>query len=445
MVEIITSIFSNRELASGVWLLILLGFSLRQSSIRRALGGVAQALFQIKLVAVFSTLAFWLLICVFVLWQIGWWNSDQLKLTIFWYIFSGTVLSIKSIQNKGDTNFFKGIVTDQFKVVIVLEFLVVFYSFAFWKEMIFLPFITIMVTSRAFIEAKAEYAAVKKILDGILSLVVVGLIIHFVREVMSAQNTLINLSTLRELTTPILYTLWALPFCYLWWCFACWETAGKQLDCKTYHSEDLRSYAKKMLLRSLFLRPVLLKRAVRQFNLLPAKTQQDVRDIIAEVRAYEAGRIAPAVVEATSGWSPYAAEKFLAAEGYETNDFHDSGFDGEWFAESQITYFKDAGLFETMIYRIKGKKGVVKTLQIKGSFTINPVPNVGLAQMSGICMSLLNSATNNKKIPRKILDGFRDLQDAHEAYKCHYIALKFTQYEKTNFLDVEFTCTPLEK
>lgn len=442
MFETLTSVFNNRELASGFWLVILLCFFLSQPSFRGALAGVVAALFQIKMVVLFSTLVCWLLVGVVALWQIGWWTPDQLKLSIFWYLFSGTVLLVRSLQNQRDASFFKGVVADQFKAVAVLEFIVVFYSFAFWAEMIFLPFMAIIATMQAMSETKAEYARVKKILDGVLLVVGAVLIIHFVRNAISDHGTFLNLATLREVTIPILYTLWALPFCYLWWCLARWEEARFQLNMKTYHADDLRSYAKNAFLRSLFLRPALLKRAVRQFNSLPAKSRQDVRDIIAQVRAYEAGRRSAETVEANGGWSPYAAEKFLSAEGYETNDFHDSGFNGEWFAESQTTYLKGAGLFETLIYRIKGQEGVVSTLQIKGSFKIDPAPDAGLTQMADICLSLIRVATKNDNMPSQILDGFEDHQDAHEAVNNHRFALKYTRYEDANILDVEFICTP---
>lgn len=442
MFETLSSVFSNRELASGFWMLILLCFVLSQPGIRGALGGVLLALFQIKIVVLFSTLACWLSVGVLALWQIGWWTPDQLKLSIFWYLFSGAILLVNSIQNQRDASFFSGAVADQFKAVAVLEFIVVFYSFAFWTEMIILPVVAIIATMQAMSETKAEYAAVKKILDSMLFVVVAFLIIHFVHNVIRDHGTLVNLATLREVTIPILYTLWALPFCYLWWCFARWEEARFQLNMKTYHADDLRSYAKDTFLRSLFLRPVLLKRAVRQFNSLPAKSRQDVLDIIAQVQAYETGRRNPETIEANSGWSPYAAEKFLSAEGYETNDFHDTGFDGEWFAESQTNYLKGAGPFDNLIYRIKGQEGVVNALQIKGSFKIDPAPDTGLTHMAGLCLSLIRVATDNDNMPSQIVDGFEDQQDALEADKHHRFALTFTRYEDANILDVEFTCAP---
>lgn len=442
MLETLTSIFSNRELATGLWLFMFMGFVISQPGIRGALASVLRAILQFKLLVLFSTLAVWLSVGVLVLWQIGWWALDHLKLTILWYLFSGTVLLANSIQNQRDARFFRDAVTGQFKAVAALEFIVVFYSFAFWKEMVFLPFMTIIAVMQAMSETKAEYAPAKKLLDGILLIVGVALIVHFVLTASSDHGTLFNLATLREVTIPILYSLWALPVCYLWWCYARWEEARIQLNQKTYHSDDLRSYAGWQFLRSFFLRPVLLKRAVRQFNLLPAMARQDVQEIISKIRAYEAGRCKSRSVATQIGWCPYLAKRFLAAEGYETNDFHDSGFNGEWFAESQTTYLKEAGPFETLIYRIKGREELVKIVQINGSFNVDPTPDTGLAEMACLCASLIQAATANENMPSQIVVGFEDRADVKAEINHHCFKLKFMRYEDTNILDVEFTCAP---
>lgn len=419
-----------------------MGFVVSQPSIRGALGSVLQALLQFKLLVLFSTLAVWLSVGVSALWQIGWWTLDHLKLTVLWYLFSGTVLLANSIQNQRDAGFFWDAAAGQFKAVAVLEFIAVFYSFAFWKEMVFLPFMTVVAVMQAMSETKAEYLPAKKLLDVIILIVGGVLIVHFVLTAIGDHGTLFNLATLREVSIPILYSLWALPICYLWWCYARWEEARILLNQKTYHSDDLRSYARWQFLRSFFLRPVLLKRAVRQFNLLPATARQDVQEIISQIRAYETDRLKPRSVATQMGWCPYFAEKFLATEGYATNDFHDSGCDGEWCAESQTTYLKEAGLFETLVYRIKGCEGLVKIIQIKGSFKIDPVPDAGLAQMECLCASLIHAATAHENIPGQIVVGFEDRADVSTEIDHHRFTLKFTRFEDANILDVEFTCVP---
>jgi len=443
MLETLTSIFNNRELATGVWLMIGIVFLITQTNSRDALGHVLRAVFQFKLFVLFSSLAAWLLIGVLALWQIGWWTVDYLKLTILWYLFSGTVLLGNSIQSQRDFGFFKDMLTGQFKAVALLEFIVVFYSFAFWKEMFFLPLMTILSVTQVISETKEEYAPVKKLLDWLITIIGFGLIVHFVRSAINDYGTLFNLATLRDVTIPILYSLWAVPICYLWWCHARWEEARIQLNQKTYHSDDLRKFARNQFLYSLYFKPILLKRAVRQFNLLPATSQQDVQNIIFQVQSYEAGRRSPARVETQIGWCPYRAESFLSAEGYETNDFHDCGFDGEWLAESQTIYLKEVGLFETLIYRIKGVEGLVKTLQIKGSFKITPSPNSGLAEMESLCASLAQVATINHNMPSQILAGFENQTNVYETINHHHFTLKFSRYEDANILDVDFTCATI--
>ena len=83
------------------------------------------------------------------------------------------------------------------------------------------------------------------------------------------------------------------------------------------------------------IRPWLLQRATRQFQVMPAVTTNDVDQIVSEISAYERERENPPGVDENLGWGPYLACNFLKEEGLQTEDYH-SGHEGrEWWAASK--------------------------------------------------------------------------------------------------------------
>lgn len=431
--------FNNREIAIGIWLGIITIFCVLKFNVFGNLKDLFKVFFCSVLLPIFVGLALWLVLGIVFLHWANWWGTSDLKSTVFWYLFSGAALLGRSIQSQKGQLLFSQFISDQFKIIAALELVVVFYSFSLLNELWFVPVLFVLGAMLVISEGKPEYAPVRKLLEWVLVGITIFLIYHFVMRTISDKGAFWNLGTARGVTIPIVLSIWVLPYCYVLRCYSRWQEALIQIDQKTYHSDSLRKYARKKFRWALFLRPVLLKRAVRQFNMLPAKTKSDIRDIIKQVRQYENDRPNPQSVPEDQGWCPYAVETFLRDEGFNTGDFHNSGFDDEWYAESDTKYLEDAGLFETLIYRAKGQEGVVKTLQLKGRFDIEPPPEAAIEQMENLAINLIKAATTLDTLPKCIKVGFDTTSNAHEQLSMYKLGLTFTLFDEANIMDAEFT------
>jgi len=432
-------IFNNRETATGVWLSLIAIYCILKLDVLDAVYEISKLFFGSVLLVVFSGLALWLSLGVKFLYWINWWTISELKLTIYWYLFSGAVLLGHSIKDVTKTPLIGQMVRDQFRVVVLLEFVAVFYSFSLLTELLFVPAITILSAAHIYCKNRSEYESLRKPLE----LIFVGLAIvftyNFIAQTIGNKGALWNLATTREVLLPVGLSIWVIPYCYLISCHSRWQEAIIQINQKTYHPENLRKYAHNRFRRSLFFHPTLLMRAVRQFNMLPAKTGADIDDIVTQVFEYENGKSDPVPVPVELGWCPYKSELFLENCDFKTGDFHNSGFDGEWFAESEAKYLEAAGLFETLIYRIQGFEGIIKTLTIKGSFKFDPTPEAGIKQMEKVAADLIKAATAQKTLPKSIKDGFLSARDTSEQLNMHELSLSFTHFDSSNILDVIFT------
>jgi len=146
--------------------------------------------------------------------QIHFWDLSALKDTIFWYLGSALVTFINlndALQNK---DFFKNIVFDNLKFVIIIEFINNLYTFSFPIEMVLLPIICLIVMLDAFAEIKPEYEKVKRFLDALLGVFGICLIVYTFRNITIDFQNFASLKNLRDFLLPIFLSIMLLPCIY---------------------------------------------------------------------------------------------------------------------------------------------------------------------------------------------------------------------------------------
>ena len=116
----LSNIFSTREIAIFIWFLILLIFAIRTKEVRNSIVRVIKAFFNRKLFLAFCTLLIYILLVVFILSVIGFWDISLLKDTVFWTLFSGIVLfmNINKIEN---VNYFSSLINGSLKFEITAK------------------------------------------------------------------------------------------------------------------------------------------------------------------------------------------------------------------------------------------------------------------------------------------------------------------------------------
>ena len=196
--------------------------------------------------------------------------------------------------------------------------------------------------------------------------------------------------------------LGCVPFFYFWYCYSHVENARVRINFKTFQSDSLKRYARRRFFRAFMIRPWLLQRATRQFQVMPAVTTNDVDQIVSEISAYERERENPPGVDENLGWSPYLACNFLKEEGLQTEDYH-SGHEGrEWWAASKHVDLDTQVLPNQAVFNIEGTRGLVTTLRLKGDFFDEGDITVALQRFNDIAQTLVE-----KGIPGDVEDARR--------------------------------------
>ena len=188
---------------------------------------------------------------------------------------------------KEGENYFKTLFWDSFKVAWIFEFLIVAYSFSLLTELMLVPFMTFIGLIIAVAGSNEEHASVKVLFEWIAFAVVLTFLWQTIGSIWEQPKSFFTTLTGRNFLLPGLLSVGSIPFLYACYCFSHIELARIQIDRKTFQSDELKRYARKRFFLTFLVRPWLLKRATRQFHVIPASTNSDVDQIIAEVLLYE--------------------------------------------------------------------------------------------------------------------------------------------------------------
>ena len=384
--------FKNRQIAAGIWLLIAVGSCLLSENLRGCMWDLLKAFVQKTLLVLLALLGMYLAILCGLLASLGLWATNQLPSTVLWFLFSGIAFSGRAILTKDDENYFRNLVRDSIKVLVVVEFLIAEYSFSLAWELFLVPATTVLGLLIVVSQAKTEHASFTKWLQLIFLAVVALCLWHSITSVWEQPAAFLTTKTGRDFLLPILLTLGSIPFFYLLHCYAHLERAGNRINQKVFQSDDLKRYAKRRFYLVFLLRPGLLWRAVRQFHSLPAETNGDVDQIIADLRAYERERKDPPRVDEDLGWSPYLARDFLKSEGLRTEAYHRAHRNGDWRAKSADVGLDDR-IFPTRVtFSIEGRRDLATTLRLTAYFDGEADLSVAESRFNDIALTLLEKS-----------------------------------------------------
>ena len=87
----------------------------------------------------------------------------MLKDSIMWFFIFALVSIFTTItSSEKNSFFFKEIVLNSLKLIIVFEFIINFYTFPLWVELLFLPFAPCVACFEFYIDNIKEYISIKK-------------------------------------------------------------------------------------------------------------------------------------------------------------------------------------------------------------------------------------------------------------------------------------------
>lgn len=325
-------VFNNREIAILVWAILFLGWCVSQESLRSSLKTVVKAAFARRLLIVYGAMLFYIFSLVFCLHELDIWEFGQLKNTIIW-TFAVAFLSLyRSNSIFEDPHYFRKAVKDNINLVILLEFVLTFYTFGIIGELILVPVSAFFGVMKAFTEGKAEYEVVDRLLNGIFIAFGIFVIGYAAYNLVVGFAEFATTDTLADFYTPPLLSLLYLPFVYALSIYSTYERGFVRIKINC-NDDDILKYAKWKSILAFHFRARLLDRWATTTFFSQLTSKDEVRKSIKDLKELVAYEKNPKIIPIEEGWSPYEAKAFLSENGLTTGYYKSVG-DSEWFATS---------------------------------------------------------------------------------------------------------------
>lgn len=185
---------------------------------------------------------------VFLFYKIQLWDVSLAKDTIYWAVGTAFVLLINLNDALRDERYFRKILVDNLKFILVLEFIVGFYAFNLLIEIILVPLVVLIFAISAVAGMKNEHISVKRIMDSILAFFSFLLIVFALFSVFTNYQELITTDTFYSFLLPPLLTFAYLPFLYFFALIMAYENLFVRLDIFLKDDRMLAKYAKRKII-----------------------------------------------------------------------------------------------------------------------------------------------------------------------------------------------------
>jgi len=222
---------------------------------------------------------------IFVLYFVNIWNISFLKDTIIWFLFSGIVTCVNAITSRSDKNKLKKIIYENLKALILIEFIVNYYTFPLIIELIVMPIIILIFLLDTFTDNKEKYSSVTKLMKTLQTAIGFFLIYYFISNLVSSYQGFISYSTLKSFLLPILLSLCFLPFIYLFLLYAKYDMIFIRLKMGSSKTKELTKYAKREIIKTCLLNLNKAKKLLRgnTAKLMHIQNKEDVDNLISSL------------------------------------------------------------------------------------------------------------------------------------------------------------------
>ena len=274
---------NNREIATAIWLTIAFFWALSISGVRRSIRDLLKTFFNKKIIVPFVAMLLYVLLMVIVFKEIGFWDVSATKDTILWTL--GTVVATFFSLNKvaEDEKYFKNVILDNIKFILILEFIVNFYSFNLAIELAIIPIITFIVMLNAYAELKPEFKQVKIFLGYVLGIFGLYLLAFTIRELVIDFRNFATLNNLRDFFLPLLFSIVFLPFVYFMALLMQYESFFTRIDFANKES-GVAKYAKRKIVMACHFNLSKLNKVSKSAGYPKMNSKEDVLELLKKAK-----------------------------------------------------------------------------------------------------------------------------------------------------------------
>lgn len=247
--------FNNREIAIAIWFLVLLLVASFQPTIRysalKVILDVLRAFSRPKTLIWLGFIILYVSGIVAVLYVANFWDTSLLKDTIFWFCFTGVVLAFRYYTSTSQESVFTRIVVDNIKIIIIIQFLINFYTFSLVVELMLMPviaFLALIALADELPDADGMHSVISMIAV-LLQIVIVMVILSFaIFKVASDYETFVSIDIFRKILLASVLSISFSPFIFLSLVIRNYDQLFVRLKMGPEKDGALKRYAKRRII-----------------------------------------------------------------------------------------------------------------------------------------------------------------------------------------------------
>lgn len=222
--KILQNILSSREIAIGFWIIVIIIFIIFNKNLRHPILDVIKVACSRQLVIPFVVMLFYAILLSYLFSLTHFWKWLYVKEIIIWFLFVGIPICYRAIGKEIENDYFKKIIIDNLKFIVLAEFIIGYFTFHIIIEILLIPFLILLFMIDVITEAKEEYMSVKKITSALLAYIGFLILGLALRKAVIDYQSLANLDTFISFIIPIVLSVLFLPVAYGFAVYAKYQT-----------------------------------------------------------------------------------------------------------------------------------------------------------------------------------------------------------------------------
>jgi hypothetical protein len=285
--ETFINILNNREKALIIWVLIGLVCILVNKNIRKSFLSLLKALFARKIVIALFVMVSYISLAVFATYKLHVWDISLLKDTIIWGLGTAFIMFMNYDKANTERKYFRKVLLDNVKLVVLLEFIINLYVFNFVVEFLLVPILFVVIGMLGVSGTKKEYKPVKNLLQIILAIYGIFLIIFALVHVVGDFKDFATIYNIKDFLLSPLLTVSFLPFVYFLVLYTTYESLFTRMDIFLRdQNKELIRFAKRQILRACLFNLKKLNRFSMNYTtqLMSIKNKSDIVSLTRQFR-----------------------------------------------------------------------------------------------------------------------------------------------------------------
>ena len=199
-------------------MLILLGLGALVMMMNRELRGsllsTMRAFLAPKLARSLVLMALWVAAEVMVARRFSWWGASMITSTVFWFVGSGLVLFMNTPKSSQEEHFFKRNALKAVKLSVFFGVFMNLFVLNLPAELGLQVVLFFLLAMSAVASGKEEFKGVKKLVDGLIGICVVGLVAYQLARIIDGRATIGHSGLDWQFLLPVWLSLGLLPYIY---------------------------------------------------------------------------------------------------------------------------------------------------------------------------------------------------------------------------------------